>query len=756
MSAPRRALLLGLAASAAACDDAAVAALDAGRDAPAVDARAAVDLAPADAPPTGPLHVRIEGAGYVYQGEETCLTAAHDGGADARVAWLLEPDGVRSSETRACRRWTDLGEFRAFVTVDARGMRAEASASLRVVARPSSPRPTASSTIAFDPTRSEVWVVNPDADSVAVLSAEPAARLAVVPVCRHPRTVAVSGATVAVACQDDGAVWLLDAATRTRRVAVDLGAGSRPYGVAADPRGGRFFVTLQDLGRLVVLDAATGATVGSVDVGFDARAVTVNALGTALVGRWRGDADGARVVQVDAADPAAPRRVALALLPRQEDLDSDTDNSGVPSFLGALAFAPSGRRAIVPALKANVVTGTFRTREPLTSQTTARAVLSDLWLGDGAAAPAEATRYSFDDHDYASAVAFSPQGDRVYAALQGSEIVVALDPDGFNITGSIAQVGGAPQGLALSPDGRLLFVHGFTSRTVRVYDVRDLSRPAAPLADVATVAAEALAADVALGQRIFYASRDPRMSRTSYLSCASCHQDGEGDNLVWDFTQRGEGLRNTIPLRGRGGALHGPMHWSANFDEVQDFEHDIRGPQGGAGFLADDVFHGGGRDAPLGAPKAGLSPELDALAAYVGSLRAFGPSPTRRPADPAWVASWTRGRDLFRGAAAGCATCHAGPRMTDSAFGPDGRTPLLHDVGTLSPGSGMRLGGPLPGIDTPTLLDLWRTAPYLHDGSAATLRDVLVARNRGDRHGRTSALTTAQLNDLETFLLAAE
>ena len=745
----RSAGLALLVAHGLACDGAAPpgrdAGLDATRDAPAVDA-------PADRPSAGPLRVRIEGAGYVYQGEETCLTAVHDGGDDARVAWILEPDGVRAAAARACRRWTDLGEFRAFVTVDARGMRAEASASLRVVARPTDPRPTASSTIAFDPARAEVWVVNPDDDSVAVLAAEPAARLAVVRACDHPRTVAVSGGTVAVACQDDGALWLFDAATRARRAVVDLGAGTRPFGVAADPRGGRFFVTLQDVGRLAVVDAAAARVVGAVDVGFDARGVAVNAAGTALVARWRGDAEGARVVQVDASDPAAPRRVAAALLPRQEDLDSDTDNSGVPGFLGALAFDPAGRRALVPALKANVVTGMFRTREPLTAQTTARAVLSEVAPGAGATPPSESTRYSFDDHDYASAVVFSPQGDRAYVALQGSEMVVALDPDALNVTGSVPQVGGAPQGLALSPDGRLLFVQGFTTRTVRVFDVRDLSRAPAPLADVATVAAEPLAADVALGQRVFYASRDPRMSRTSYLSCATCHLDGEGDNLVWDFTQRGEGLRNTIPLLGRGGALHGPMHWSANFDEVQDFEHDIRGPQGGRGFMADDVFHAGGRDLPLGAPKAGLAAELDALAAYVGSLRRVGPSPSRRADD----AAWARGRDLFRSDATGCAACHAGARLTDSAFLPGGRTPVLHDVGTLGPGSGQRLGGALPGLDTPTLLDLWRTAPYLHDGSAPTLRDVLVARNAGDRHGRTSALSPAQLADLEAFLRAAE
>ena len=220
---PPRALVALLAAAQALACTAAPAAPDAAVDAPApVDARAldaTVDAPAPDAPPTGPLRVRIEGAGFVYQGEETCLTAVHDGGAEVRVAWILEPDSVRSTAARVCRRWSDLGEFRAFVTVEARGMRAEVSAALRVVARPTDPRPTASSTLAYDPARAEVWVVNPDADTVAALAAEPATRLAVLATCDHPRTVAVSGSTVAVACQDDGALWLYDAAPRARRAA---------------------------------------------------------------------------------------------------------------------------------------------------------------------------------------------------------------------------------------------------------------------------------------------------------------------------------------------------------------------------------------------------------------------------------------------------------------------------------------------------------------------------------------------------------
>ena len=89
----------------------------------------------------------------------------------------------------------------------------------------------------------------------------------------------------------------------------------------------------------------------------------------------------------------------------------------------------------------------------------------------------------------------------------------------------------------------------------------------------------------------FHDAGDRRMSRDHYISCASCHLEGGHDGRTWDFTQAGEGLRNTIDLRGRAGTAHGNVHWTANFDEIQDFEHDIRGPFGGDGFLNPIVFH---------------------------------------------------------------------------------------------------------------------------------------------------------------------
>jgi cytochrome c peroxidase len=56
--------------------------------------------------------------------------------------------------------------------------------------------------------------------------------------------------------------------------------------------------------------------------------------------------------------------------------------------------------------------------------------------------------------------------------------------------------------------------------------------------------------------------------------------------------------------------------------------------------------------------------------------------------------------------------------------------------------------------DTPTLIGVYRTAPYLHDGSALTLQDVLVDANRGNRHGTTSQLSAEEIDALVEFLMS--
>ena len=150
----------------------------------------------------------------------------------------------------------------------------------------------------------------------------------------------------------------------------------------------------------------------------------------------------------------------------------------------------------------------------------------------------------------------------------------------------------------------------------------------------------------------------------------------------------------------------------------------------------------------LGPPNAGLSEDLDALAAFTNSLQ-YRPNPFRSP-DGSLAPEAERGQAIFERADVGCTSCHAAPFYTDSTFA---ASPfIVHDVGT-GDGPGEALGA---AFDTPSLLGLWDSAPYLHDGSAPTLRDVLTTKNPDDRHGKTSHLPEEEIQDVVAFLLSLE
>lgn len=566
-----------------------------------------------------------------------------------------------------------------------------------------------------------LWAVLPDFDSVVVVDADSAQVLDHLPVCVQPRSLALRGDRLAVACAGDDAVevWTTGGDFVLRH---EFAFGSAPF--AAAWQGEALRVTLQATGQVVEVSAAGAQT--AEDLGPDLRGLAI-----------RGDA--AFVTRFRSPDAAGEAWFDGALIPLARDPgpDSDTGARGVPTYLQRVAIGPAGRRAAVVGLQANVERGLFREGRALTHETTARATLRvvDLDLGLQSAA-------SFDDRDLASAIAWSPLGDWLYVAMHGMETVEVLDAWTLERTGGFLDVGRGPSGL-WADDDRVWVLCGL-SRELVAFPVQNLGAPQEELArvDLVPASGEVLDAQILRGKQIFHRSADVRMTKDGYVSCGSCHLEGDADGRTWDFTDRGEGLRNTISLLGRGGSV--PIHWTGNFDEVQDFENDVRGPQQGAGFLTDADWER--TSDTLGEPKAGLSDDLDALAAYVESL-------TQAPRSPGAILSTTEGQDLFEDPTVGCADCHPAPTYTDSAFLAPGQ-PLLHDVGTLSDGSGQRLGQELLGIDTPHLVGLHGSAPYLHDGSAETLMDVLVARNPGDEHGVTSHLSDEQLVALEGFLLS--
>jgi len=201
-----------------------------------------------------------------------------------------------------------------------------------------------------------------------------------------------------------------------------------------------------------------------------------------------------------------------------------------------------------------------------------------------------------------------------------------------------------------------------------------------------------------------------------WLSCASCHPETGSDGLNWDLLNDGIGNRKnakmligaleTPPAMSTGVRADAETAVAKGFQFIQFRQH--------------------------------TPDEQEAVVAYLRWVR-HRPSPLHREPDGSLDAAALRGKQLFDSPRVGCARCHPAPLFT---------TNRIHDVGTRAPEDRR------DAFDTPSLRELYRTAPYLHSGAAATVRGVLTTFNAADRHGLTSHLTPEQLDDLIAYLLA--
>jgi len=657
---------------------------------------------------------------------------------DGSLATSFSPD------TAASHIYNQPGHYSVRVTVSD-GFNSSSAAIIQTIHHPLTNTPPAgSSQIIFDAAQNTVWNVNPDNETVAAIDASTFNKKFEVNVGKEPGTLAKApDGAIWVVVQGEATIKVLDGVTGAILNTISLPYASRPYGIVFSPDEQSAFVTLQATGGLAKLSPITRGIIAIVNAGPTPRSIAMSAASDRIfITRFISPDDHGEVVEVNPFSLNIVQTFNLALDPGP---DTEDKGRGIPNYLGSPTISPDGRRLWIPSKKDNIVRGLQRDGLALDFESTVRTIVSQIDLLSNA--EDLGSRRDLNNRDMAVAVCFSSLGDYAFVAAQGSNTIDVFDTYNNSLVTSIENAGHAPQGLALSSDGAKLFVHSFLSRAVLVYDVSNIVSSASSsfqqLAEVQTASTELLHPIVFEGKRIFYNAKDPRMSQDGYLSCASCHLDGNHDGRTWDFTDRGEGFRNTTSLLGRRGVGQGRVHWTANFDEIQDFENDIRFAFGGEGFLSDADFNAGTRSQPLGDSKAGLSLPLDALAAYVSSLIAVHPSPYRN-VDGSLTTDGQAGQILFQ--QLNCSTCHAGNDFTDSQSG------ALHDVGTIKPTSGMRIGQPLTGIDTPTLRGLWETAPYLHDGSAATIMDVLTTSNNNNFHGFTSLLSETERQQLVAYL----
>ncbi len=316
-----------------------------------------------------------------------------------------------------------------------------------------------------------------------------------------------------------------------------------------------------------------------------------------------------------------------------------------------------------------------------------------------------------DEHRLARAEDYSPGTESTWLRIKRdpkNRAALANDLAALTAADLIERIsipGQGPRGLALSPDGSLLATAAYFTGAIVLLDAESGETAGS------VQLGEVVAPDrTRLGEMIFH---DATKCFQHWLSCATCHpNDGRVDGLNWDQTQ--DGIGNPKNNKSLLQAQHTPpMDWRAVRESME------------LGVLTS--FHFLMRE-----PEPG---EEEAVQAYIRSLQ---PSPSPHlDANLELTASAKRGREIFTSEEARCSQCHSGPYFTDMQ---------VHDVRTR--GSLDRSDK----FDTPSLVEIYRTGPYLHDGSAATLREVLVDRNPNDRHGRSAHLNPQEIDDLAAYL----
>jgi YVTN family beta-propeller protein len=606
------------------------------------------------------------------------------------------------------------------------------------------PAKRASSAIAITSDGTILAVVNPDSNSLTLIDAASHVVLAEIPVGVDPRSVAISsdGVTAYVANQGSDSLSVVDLVTQS--VSAEVAVGDRPVGVAVSPDAR--FVAVAESGddQVRILGAASLSALSVVGVGDRPYGLAFTPDGRRLLVTHllSGQVTVLSMRPFVAFLPLVARSSQISGLPS----GVLTPAGGIPSQAALAAQHPqtistwpnvapapgvvvnaAGTRAYLPQTMANGLglnTG---------FDTTVFPKVSVLNLETNGHQTSE--HISLPERDQPVGlpwdVALSKGDTELWVVNAGSNDLSILDISDPTRPSRVEhiKVGDNPRGIVIHPDGSRAYVNNVLAGTVSVIDAN-----AHVVTEVITVTSIPLPPTLLHGKRLYHSSARPDLAQAAWISCNTCHVEGEHDGRTWllqfvDSVPPGATpiiTRNTTSLLGMIETY--PLRWSAEWDESADSEFSIRFEQFGTG-LIDGQMH-----PTLGPPNQGRSYDLDCLAAFIDSLTVPARTHTLTLTEQ-------RGKAVFDSPEAGCLACHPPPLYTDLQ---------VHDVGTADAYG--EWFGPL--IDTPTLRFLYDSAPYLHDGSAVTLYEMLTTSNPNDEHGVTSHLTEQEIDDLIAFLLA--
>jgi YVTN family beta-propeller protein len=588
--------------------------------------------------------------------------------------------------------------------------------------------------VLLSPDGARLYVLCQQSEEVRVLDAATYAVMKTIAVGRVPRGFSLSrdGARLFVTNSWDDTLSVID--TRTLAVTATWPVGAEPSSIVEDRAGKRLFVANRISNDVAVLDAQSGKEEKRLLAGRGSSYLTISP-------------DGSRIY-------------ATHVYPNPPHVRTEFDNRTAPE--SEITVIDTARAVVVDRMPLYRIAGVFHLafssdgRLGAVAEYHPKNLVPLAHLEHGGAFAYTLTIFGADVgktsievpldelERYASqpfGVAIAPDKSRIYVTIGGSECVIVIDVPrlmrfihtrprpqsgsfAYDLSASanyvVARipVGHNPRGLALTRDGRKLFVANRLEDTISVIDTRS-NRVAATI----TLAGPKTISEQRHGEQTFYTARQ---SFQGQIGCASCHIDSTFDGLTWDLEPDGfgrdivdnkmlEGVKGTEPYKWNGGNPNIPTEcgprtekyfWrSENYDNLT---------------LADLVVYI--RNMPTRPNRWKL------------------PGHEMTPAQERGRALFTRSVDKFGKPIIEynrCSYCHSGPKGTNQK---------LFDVGTRKPTDNSGI------LKSPPLTEIALTSPYLHDGSARTLEEIWTVYNPEDKHGRTNDLTKDELNDLIEYL----
>ncbi len=257
------------------------------------------------------------------------------------------------------------------------------------------------------------------------------------------------------------------------------------------------------------------------------------------------------------------------------------------------------------------------------------------------------------------------------------------------------------------------FVTGYFTDNLAVVDLEPKPSGQEP-SDLVTTIPLGPAPDIDVQRRGEMLFNDATLCHQHWQSCDSCHPDARADALNWDLLNDGMGNPKNV----RSMLLVHKSPPSMSLGVLSDASAAVRSE------LTHLLF---------------ANPTEEDAMAINKYLESLEPVPSPYLIDGKLSPAAQRGKKLFFDAKVNCAKCHSEPLFTDI---------LMHDVG--SRGQYDRRDA----FDTPTLIECWRTAPYMHDGQYTTLRDLFAEGRHGLREGDVGKISEQQTSDLVEYVLS--